>query len=264
MDATAAAQRKHYNKIAKAYVANLNYPHTQEYMAYLDRALEEAIGPQPLGVTAELCCGHGEALQLLTQRISRYVGVDVSENMLIEASRRYQNPAALFVHGDVQDLPLADASLDTVIMLGGIHHVPDRKRLFSEIARVLKPGGRMIYREPVSDLVIWRVVRSVVYWLSPMLDADNERPLTYQETVPVLEAVGLRSQLYSTHGFVGFCLFMNSDVLFFNRFFRFLPGIRTITRAFARLDRFLLSLTPLERWGLQVIGVAAKGPVIAT
>jgi hypothetical protein len=39
---------------------------------------------------------------------------------------------------------------------------------------------------------------------------------------------------WKTYGFLGFCLLMNSDVLIFNRLFRFIPGIRAITRAFAR------------------------------
>jgi hypothetical protein len=47
-------------------------------------------------------------------------------------------------------------------------------------------------------------------------------------------------------------------VLFFNRAFRFLPGIRAITRASARLDEALLALPGLERVGLQVIGIAQK------
>lgn len=102
------------------------------------------------------------------------------------------------------------------------------------------------------------LIRGIVYRVSPMLDNENERPLTYAETVPVLQAAGLASTVYSTHGFLGFCFFMNSDVLFFNRFFRFVPGIRQITRAAAGFDRFVLSLRPFKTWGLQVIGIATK------
>ena len=51
---------------------------------------------------------------------------------------------------------------------------------------------------------------------------------------------------------------MNSDVLVFNRLFRFVPGIRGIARAFAGLDRLTLRIPGLGRAGLQVVGVARK------
>jgi hypothetical protein len=51
---------------------------------------------------------------------------------------------------------------------------------------------------------------------------------------------------------------MNSDVLFFNRLFRFVPGIRAITRASTRLDEAALALRGPRRAGLQVVGIAPK------
>ena len=51
---------------------------------------------------------------------------------------------------------------------------------------------------------------------------------------------------------------MNSDVLVFNRLFRFIPGIRSITRFAAYLDDLVVKLPGLSRAGLQVIGVAEK------
>ena len=98
----------------------------------------------------------------------------------------------------------------------------------------------------------------MIYRMSPMLDPATERPLLYEETVPLLERTGLRSLRYQTHGFFGFCLFMNSDVLFVNRLFRFVPGIRAITRASARADEAILALPGLRRAGLQVVGIAQK------
>jgi SAM-dependent methyltransferase len=254
----AGAQRRHYNKIAAAFTANLDYPHTREYLASLDRALLDAIGSRNLGVVAELCCGRGEALTLLGARASRYIGIDISENMLETVKELNRHPDAIFVQADATQTPLASESVDTVIMLGGVHHVPARAQLFTEIARILRPGGRFIYREPVSDIAVWRAVRAIIYRVSPMLDSSTERPLSYEETVPVLEGAGLQSVYYRRHGFVGFCLFMNSDVLFFNRLFRFVPGIRTITRAAAQIDTVLLRLPALRRAGLQVIGIAHK------
>jgi len=251
-------QQAHYEKIAAAYIANLSYPHTDEYLRYLDRALLDTIGNRALGTVAELCCGRGEAFALLGPRIERGIGVDVSLSMLRAASDLHEDHRVSFVQGDATMLPLASDSVDTVIMLGGIHHIGDRLRLFSEIARIMKPGGRFFFREPVSDFLLWRVIRSIVYRVSPILDHTTERPLLYRETVPVLAAAGLASMQWRTHGFLGFCLFMNADVLAFNRLFRFIPGIRAITRAATHLDEWTVSLPGLRRAGLQVIGVADK------
>jgi len=256
--ADARAQQAHYEAIAQVYVENLAYPHTQEYTAYLDRALLSALGAQPLGVTAEICCGRAEAFQLLHARIERGIGVDISVAMLEAAQRDCPAPQLSFVQGDATRLPLASGAFDSVFMLGGIHHVNDRRQLFAEVARILKPGGWFYFREPVSDFVLWRALRAVIYRLSPTLDHETERPLLWRETVPVLEAAGLACARWTTHGFLGFCLFMNSDVLVFNRLFRFLPGIRALTRLAARADAAVLSLPFLRRAGLQVVGAARK------
>jgi ubiquinone/menaquinone biosynthesis C-methylase UbiE len=258
------AQQAHYDRIAEAYVENLHYPHTQEYMAYLDQALLDVVAADNLGTVAEICCGRGEAFQLIGDRIGRGIGIDVSVSMLRSALT--ENPATnlAFVQGDATMLPVADESIDSVFMLGGIHHVNDRVALFSEVKRVLKPGGRFYFREPVSDLWLWRLLRGIVYRLSPALDSETERPLRYNETVPFLDRVGLKLEIWRTHGLLGFCLFMNSDVLVVNRLFRFIPGIRGITRFSTRLDARMLSIPGFGRSGLQVIGVASKPGMISS
>lgn len=255
----ATQQRDHYDRVAAQYVSNLGYPHTQEYTAYLDRAFLKHVQDSDLGAVAEICCGKGELADLLGPRIGLGIGVDVSPAMLDAAKDKHGDPGNMvFVQGDATRLPLADGGFDSVFLLGGIHHVPDRAALFKEVFRILKPGGRLFFREPVSDFFLWRWIRSVVYRISPALDADTERPLTWDETVPVLKAAGLDLQVWETHGFLGFCVFMNSDVLVFNRLFRFVPGIRAVTRAAVRLDELTRALPFLERAGTQVIGVARK------
>lgn len=254
--AAGKVQQIHYDRIAAAYSENLTYPHTQEYMIYLDNALREAVGGRPLGEVAEICCGLGEAMRLFKHRVTHGVGVDISLAMLHRCQKEHPGGEFHLVQADATLLPIRPSQFDTVFMLGGIHHVMDREKLFAEVHRVLKPGGLFIFREPVSDFWPWRAIRTVVYRFSSLLDADTERPLLWSETVPPLEKAGFEVTHWSTHGLLGFMIFMNSDILVFNRLFRFLPGIRALTRLATRLDALMLKLPGMGRKGLQVIGVA--------
>lgn len=253
----AAAQQAHYDAIAGAYLAHLGYPHTQAYQQEIDRRFLELLGPGPLGHVAELCCGWGEALGLLAERVDEGLGIDISVCMLEAAAARLPTRLEL-LQADATQLPLADAQLDQVVMFGGIHHVGDRRGLFREVARVLKPGGRFLWREPASDFWPWRALRAVIYRLSPALDHQTERPLRFCETAPLLAAAGLRLRAWHTCGFAGFAALMNSDVLIVNRWLRFVPGIRRLARAAARFDAWCLRLPGLDRAGLQVVGCAEK------
>lgn len=252
----ASLQQKHYDKIVNKYVENLGYPHTEEYTHYLDREFELALPNGTLGTVAELCCGRGEAAHLLGHRMDRCLGLDVSAGMLEIARSDFPDERYFFVQGDATALPIRDRSVDNVVMLGGIHHVPDRAKLFAEVKRILKPNGYFYFREPVDDFAIWRGIRKIIYRISDTLDHKNERPLRRQETESSLRSAELVLKEWRTVGFLGFCLFMNSDVLVFNRLFRFLPGIRVITRVAAVIDNWMTKRWPLKNAGLQVIGVA--------
>jgi ubiquinone/menaquinone biosynthesis C-methylase UbiE len=254
----AAVQQEHYDRIANDYLANLQYPHTIEYTKVLDQVFLGTLATRKIGTIAELCCGHGEAFQLIGDQIERGVGVDISPSMLRQAVTSHGGARVAFVQGDATRLPLKANSFDSVFMFGGIHHVNDRQKLFDEVSRILKPGGHFYFREPVSDFFLWRWLRAIIYRVSPTLDANTERPLLKCETWPFLDKAGLDLTHWSTHGFFGFCLLMNSDVLIFNRAFRFLPGIRGITRAAARMDEWITGLPGMKNSGLQVIGVAEK------
>jgi SAM-dependent methyltransferase len=259
LSAAARSQQSHYDGMVAKYVENLGYPHTQEYSAYLDRQLFDLLPAGSLGTVAELCCGRGEAARLREIRAARWIGVDVSAGMLEIARRDLPGASYFFVQGDATMLPLADRIADNVIMLGGIHHVPDRLKLFAEVHRILKPGGAFYFREPLDDFLLWRAIRKAIYRVSPALDHTSERPLRREETEPPLVRAGLKLEQWRTYGFAGFCLLMNSDVLVFNRLFRFVPGIRAITRAACRIDHWTTTSVPgLRGAGLQVIGVARR------
>jgi SAM-dependent methyltransferase len=226
-------------------------------MTYLDNALRAAL-PDALGTVAELCCGAGEGLHLIERRADRIVGVDVSTAMLEAAAREPMPVPRLLAQGDATRLPLQTGRFDTVLMLGGIHHVNDRAGLFAEIARVLKPGGRFVFREPVDDFVVWRAIRAVVYRAASSLEADTEHPLRFADTAAAIETAGMTLGSWRTFGFLGYCFLMNSDVLPINRVWQYVPGIRPLTRAAARIDDLTLRVPGLAHAGLIAIGTARK------
>lgn len=258
LDPASQSQQEHYDRVARAYQKNLAYPHTIAYMTYLDGLLRKlSVEEEPLGLTAELCCGLGEALHLFPE-IAEGVGVDISANMLKIAYQNRLSEGHIFIKASALNLPLADASFDTVCMLGGIHHVPDRTRLFQEVSRILKPGGRFVFREPYNDFWLWRFLRAIIYKISPTLDADNERPLRASETLPLLQRYGFRQEHWEPAGLLGFCLFMNSDVLVFNRFFKYFRHIDVMVKWMAKLDAAMLKRSFFSSAGLQIIGVFRK------
>lgn len=254
----AKKQQTHYDKIWKQYTIILSYPHTEEYMKYLDKALLVATNNADMSIIAEICCGHGEALIAFKDKYKLGIGIDISVKMLNIAKKSTDNTKTTLIQGDATLLPLSDNSVTSVFMLGGIHHVNDRVRLFEEINRILKPGGRFYWREPLNDFFLWRWIRNVIYKISPTLDDSTESPLRFHQTRAALNKAGMKLEKWETYGFIGFCFFMNSDVLIFNRLFKYIPGIRYITRFFIYIDDMMRKIPFMKNYGLQVIGVAEK------
>lgn len=102
------------------------------------------------GTVLELGVGTGRNLPYYPQD-ARMIALDLSRGMLeraVHRARVLSRPVAFLV-GDVEDLPFADASLDTVVGSGVFCCVPDAARGFREIKRVLKPGGKIVLLEHV-------------------------------------------------------------------------------------------------------------------
>lgn len=253
-------QERHYDSVAGGYLDNIDLPQTVVYTAHLDQAVLDALPEGRIGRVIEICCGQGDGLRLVGARADLAVGLDVSASMLAAADERLADDGALLVQADATQIPFQCGVFDVVLSLGGIHHVPGRRQLFEELFRVLRPGGRLVLREPLNDAAPWRMVRALVYRLSPALDAETERPLLSEETCAELEAAGFEVLRWRPYGLLGFMLLMNSDVLVLNRILRYLPGVEGLTRLWARVDDLSLAFPGLGRAGLQVVGVARRPP----
>jgi len=122
-----------------------------------------AIGPIGLGETVlDHACGAGMDLLLAARRVGprgRAIGVDMTPGMREQAVLAAQE-AGLAAIVDVRDglyeeLPVADGSVDVVISNGVVNLAPDKTRVFAEIVRVLRPGGRLY----LADVVVQRELK---------------------------------------------------------------------------------------------------------
>ena len=77
----------------------------------------------------------------------RTVSVDIATDML-RVGRSRLGAQAWLVTGDLECLPLADASVDGAVCLSALHHVPDGAAALREICRVLRPGAKVVFNEP--------------------------------------------------------------------------------------------------------------------
>src|SRR5690606_14836791 len=106
-------------------------------------------------------------------------GLDMTDEML-ELARKNQREAGVenveFLKGDIEAIPLPDASVDVIISNCVINLAADKRRVLSEAFRVLKPGGRFA----VSDVVVRGDVpadlrRSMELWVGCVAGALEER-----------------------------------------------------------------------------------------
>lgn len=110
--------------------------------------LIEHLDPLPGMHVLDVGCGTGEdvrGLAVLVAPTGSATGVDPSETMLAEARRRGEaarNPAR-FVQGTAEELPAGDGALDLVRCERVLQHLADPAVAVGEMARVLRPGGRV-------------------------------------------------------------------------------------------------------------------------
>ncbi|MCC7381428.1 MAG: class I SAM-dependent methyltransferase [Deltaproteobacteria bacterium] len=200
-EAARVAQQDYAAAKTGAYTADVNYKGgpdqvaTAEYLALLDRPWQ---GRRVL----DIGCGEGKLPNEYAplKRARLVVGVDLSMPFLEQAVRE-RGENADYVRGDMNRLPVLDASMDSVISRFALHYTPNLEALFREIARVLKPGGDLTFvtnmirgkdGAPVPEDVIregWIPIE-----LSERVTVNN-LALTDQRYFAAMEAAGLEVEV---------------------------------------------------------------------
>lgn len=102
-------------------------------------------------VVLDAGCGTGRALPALRKAVGptgTVLGLDLTPQMLAVAAPRARTAYATLVLGDAQHLPLSDVCVDAVFAAGLLTHLPDTLAALAELARVTRPGGRLVLFHP--------------------------------------------------------------------------------------------------------------------
>jgi ubiquinone/menaquinone biosynthesis C-methylase UbiE len=101
----------------------------------------------PPMVIADLGAGEGTFSQLLARRSKKVIAVDNSEKMVEygrELARKHGVKNLEYRKGDLEEVPIRDATVDLAFFSQALHHAQHPERAVAEASRILKPGGRIV------------------------------------------------------------------------------------------------------------------------
>lgn len=237
---------EHYENARYAHAhSRLYHEHTLELLTTL---------VPPSGVVLDDGCGNGLmfdhfAAPAARSSIERLYGIDLSAGMLGFAKKRYDavdRPGAM-VRGDACRLPFADATFDVVYARSMLHHLPDPKAGAREIARVLKPGGKLVALDP-NRTILSDLPRAIAR-RGDHFD-DDHKNFSLDELIAVLgDELVLRRTEYM--GYLAYPLLGFPDLIDFGRF---LP-IDRVAPALLRADDALARIPGVRRlaWGVVLV-----------
>lgn len=165
MTSESRSSRKQTANTVKRRVYAEEAPKYDQEADFIERWLfgtqhREWVCSRAVGDTLEVAIGTGLNLPHYPAEV-RLTGIDLSPDMLAFAAARaekIERPIRL-VEGDAQDLPFEDSTFDSVVCTYALCSVPDDAQAISEMARVLKPGGRLILVDHIRSSV------HPIFWL---------------------------------------------------------------------------------------------------
>jgi SAM-dependent methyltransferase len=227
---------RHFDALAPWY-AEAHGP-AERLLSYRLGVIRRLLAGAPRGTLLEIGCGTAVHLLALADAFDRAIGTDVSPAMVEAARGRVaasRPGAGISVRVDrAEELAtVADASVDAVVCVGTLEHIPDKERVVRQVRRVLTPSGRFVCLTPNGGYCWYR-------HLAPILGRDvrhlsTDRFLTPAELDALLRAGGL--------------------AVVARRFWTFVPGgdLPAGTKpVLAALDRFARR----TRWGYLRGGIA--------
>jgi ubiquinone/menaquinone biosynthesis C-methylase UbiE len=131
-------------------------------------------------VVLDVACGSGIVARSLAREAERVIGIDITPAMLGEGARLAAIEGLANVEwreGDITDLPWDDGSFSIVVSRYAFHHLLNRERVFSEMVRVCRPGGKVV----LVDAVLPNEQLEAYNAFEKLLDPSHTSALSFEE-----------------------------------------------------------------------------------
>lgn len=125
-------------KKARTYA---NKPKSKRSKAYDDFILQNIEFGRKIKV-CDFCCGHGNTIKSLKDKVGEITGVDGSSEMITICKERLSG--VKLVLSSVTCTKLKSSYFDYVILRNGLHHIKEKEKVMGEVYRILKPKGKLI------------------------------------------------------------------------------------------------------------------------
>jgi SAM-dependent methyltransferase len=142
-------------------------------------------------IVLEVACGAAHVSEIVAPHVREVVGLDLTPELLAIGARRLAEAGVtnvLLQEGNAAALPFVDASFDLVMCRASMHHFADPPTSMQEMARVCRPGGRVVVSDMISP---GPEVRDAFDDLHRCIDPSHRRAFTEAELAAMIEgAVG--------------------------------------------------------------------------
>lgn len=263
MDQQALAQKAHYDRIAENYVGSRES--SAAYQAFIPVWSRRLLSPwvdntsvaERAGqVVLDPMCGHGNLAPFLLEHSSTVILNDLSPEMVERIGDDLRARCRLLAPSDARHLSLDDASVDVIVVSGGLHHVfKHLAELLAEFRRVLRPDGWFLFGEPSNDFMPIRLLRNTIYRFSSKFDSDHEQGFRYSALRDSLMKAGFDSVSMRPFGSIGYLLMAQVGVIPLLKrvkspgLFRFLIDVDRVVERTPLIRRSCFALTGAARPG---------------
>lgn len=215
-------QKAHFNSIAEKYeTARSGENHLMIKELIWHHCLKKLpIDRDKKHRTLEAMCGFAEGRTLIVEHLGidiDYVGFDYSDNVV--ATLKEKHPGLDIHQKDATEFLPEYASYDVIILIGGLHHVPNHAaKVVKNLSTGLKKGGIFINFEPTYGNPLNQWVRNRIYQSNELFDEETERDFSVKELKSFFTDAKLEPLRIRYPGLLSYILFYNPDAFPFLNF----------------------------------------------